>query len=332
MSDSTPLRSERHPGVSIIVPVYNEREALADTLRDIPRVMAENTERWDWEIIVVDDGSTDGSGEIIREALNATPGLRPAALPPGEDPTASGEDPAVLPGALSRLIQHPANRGYGAALKTGFAAARYDWVAFLDADGSYPPAELPRLIERMPRADMVVGHRVQYGRYASWARGAGKRILHPLAEYLAGCRIPDLNSGMRVVRRDLAERYWSLLPDGFSFTTTLTMALLSAGRMVDFVPINFSDRKGRSKIRPLRDMRNFAILLVRTVTYFHPLKVYLPLSALLVTASIAVVAVSKMLTGRVMDVTALFLFIAGLQLLLVGVLADLVLKLLGTRR
>ena len=285
--------------VSIIIPVHNEREGVGETVRELQQVMGALGR--EFEIIVVDDGSTDGSGAIVEAVGGA------------------------------KLLRHAENRGYGASLKTGFAAARYSLVAFLDADGSYPPAELPRLLEASAGADMVVGDRVKYRDFSSRARSLGKRILHPLANYLVGRKIPDLNSGMRVVRRHLIERYWPLLPDGFSLTTTLTMAFLSAGWRVEYLPITFTERKGSSKIRPLRDMQNFIILILRTVTYFRPLKVYVPLSALLVLASVVVVILSKIVTHQVMDVTALFLFIAGLQALLIGVIADLVLKLLGTR-
>lgn len=288
--------------VSVVIPVYNERDAVGDTLRECRRIL----DRWggEFEIIVVDDGSTDGGAEAVRET----------------DPEA-------------RLIEHEENQGYGAALKTGFAAARHDLVAFFDADGSYPVEELPRLIAAAAEADMVVGQRMDYDIHASWARRLGKAILNPLARYLTGRKIPDLNSGMRVVRRDLVDRYWPLLPDGFSLTTTITMALLCARRRVVYLPIAFHKRRGRSKIRPVRDMMNFLLLILRTATYFRPLRVYLPLSALLITASVAVVLVSRFLLPerQVMDVTALFLFIAGLQTLLIGVVADLILKLLGTR-
>ena len=300
-------KETRHPengtpqAVSVVIPVYNECGAVVETIREVNRAL-EPTGR-EFEIIIADDGSSDGSAEAIgRSGLDVT------------------------------LVRHPVNRGYGAALKSGFARARHGLIAFLDADGTYSPTDLPALLTAAEGADMVVGVRAHYDLHASLARRLGKAILLPLANYTAGCKIPDLNSGMRVVRRELIERYWPLLPDGFSLTTTLTMSFLSAGRQIEWVPIPYAERKGRSKIRPLRDMRTFVLLILRTATYFKPLKVYLPVSAVFVVASIAVTILSKMLGGQVMDVTALFLFIAGLQILLIGVLADLVLKILGTRR
>lgn len=299
LSPAPPPASE-HEGVSLVLPVYNECGSVAETLRRCRAAL----DVWagPWEIIVVDDGSTDASADA---ALEADVG--------------------------ARVVVHEENQGYGAALKTGFAVAQHPLVAFLDADGSYPPEELPRLFKAADEADMVVAQRVGYKDHSSWARRLGKAILHPLAEYLAQRHIPDLNSGMRVVRLELIERYWPLLPDGFSLTTTVTLALLCARRRVVYLPTPFHARHGHSKIRPVRDMVNFVLLILRTATYFRPLKVYLPASVVLVVASVAVVVLSKALTGKVMNVTSLFLFIAGLQLLLIGVLADLILKILGTR-
>lgn len=284
---------------SLIIPLYNEVASIQATLKAAREALKDCG--CEWEIIVVDDGSTDG-GAAAAEMIESV-----------------------------RLVRHEKNRGYGAALKTGFAAARHDVLAFMDADGSYPAADLPKLLEAADEADMVIGERSTYNHYSSAARQLGKTILLPLANYLTGEKIPDLNSGMRVVHRKLLERYWPLLPDGFSLTTTLTMAFLSSGRCVRWLPIDFHKREGKSKIRPVRDMTNFMLLILRTVTYFHPLKVYLPACIFFILASFLVTILSELISGEVMDVTALFLFIFGLQLLLIGVLADLVLKILGTR-
>ncbi|MBN1867841.1 glycosyltransferase family 2 protein [Candidatus Sumerlaeota bacterium] len=288
--------------VSVVIPVHNERESIVETVRAV-REALESTGR-KFEIVVVDDGSTDGSAdEVARGGLGAI------------------------------LVRHEGNRGYGAALKSGFARARLELVAFLDADGTYSPSDLPAVLDVADKTDMAVGVRgSDYKRHASFSRRLGKAFLQPLANYTVGWKIPDLNSGMRAVRRDLLDRYWPLFPNGFSLTTTLTMTLLAGGWGVEWVPISYSARRGRSKIHPVRDMSNFILVILRTITYFRPLRVYLPASALFVVASVAVVLLSKYLGGQVMDVTALFLFIFGLQLLLIGVLADLVLKILGTKR
>ena len=300
-ADSAGVPPDTSEGVSVVLPVYNECAAVADTLQRCRAALEQR--KGPWELVVVDDASTDGSADAARGS-----------------------------GVEARIVVHEERQGYGAALKTGFSVAQHPFVAFLDADGSYPPEELPRLLEAASDADMVVAQRMGYEDHSSQARRLGKAILHPLAEYLAERRIPDLNSGMRVVRREHLDRYWPLLPDGFSLTTTITLALLCARRRVLYLPTPFHARQGHSKIRPARDMLNFVLLILRTATYFRPLKVYLPASAFLIGAAVVVVLGSKILPPhQVMDVTSLFLFTAGLQLMLIGVLADLVLKILGTR-
>jgi len=172
---------------------------------------------------------------------------------------------------------------------------------------------------------MVVGARRGRNARIPAARRPAKWILNQLANYLTGARIPDLNSGLRVIRRDLWERFEPLYPDGFSLTTTITLAALTNGYAVRHVPIEYRRRIGRSKIRPVRDTLSFVQLILRTVLYFDPLKVFVPLSLLLLLASIIVGLASK-LSGEFMDVTTTALFVTGLQMLAIGALADLVTK------
>ncbi|HBF34273.1 TPA: glycosyltransferase family 2 protein [Candidatus Sumerlaeota bacterium] len=286
--------------LSLVIPLYNEVDSIAQTLHDACEALQSTGAAT--EIIVVDDGSTDGSAQAVEET-----------------------------GLPVRVIRHESNRGYGAALKTGIAAACYEYVAIVDADGSYPVRELPNLMQAAPDHAMVVGERIQYSHYSSSARNLGKAILVPLANYLSGIKIPDINSGMRIMRKDLVERYWPLLPDTFSFTTTITLSLLCAGWNVRYLPIQYAKREGHSKIKPVRDMIRFVILIVRTSTYFRPLKVYLPIGFGFIFIALALLLV-RVFYGHVLNITTLFFFIAGLQSILVGVLADLILKLLGTRK
>lgn len=290
-------------GISCVIPVYNEAGAVAETLRGVADVLGESGRPW--ELLMVDDGSNDGSDEAAKGC---------------------GRD--------VRVIQHDKNRGYGAAIKTGAQHARHDWVLILDADGTYPPEEIRTLLgvlEEDPEAEMIVGQRNQTLATDGPFRLMGKKILISLANFLSGQRIPDLNSGLRLMRQRSLTRYASLLPDGFSLTTSITLALMCSGAHVRYVPIEYRARQGKSKIRPVRDMYNFSVLIMRTITYFNPLKVYGPLSVLLILASLLTVILSKTLGGEVMDVTALFLFMGGLQMLLIGVLADLVIKVAGLR-
>jgi len=278
--------------VSIIVPAYNEEEGISTTLADIRLAMSRQS--MEYEIIVVDDGSTDGTVDVAQRQEGA------------------------------RLIQHHTNRGYGAALKTGIRHATHDLIAIIDADGTYPPAAFPQLLDEMQHFDMVVGAR-DLGE-VPMARRPAKWILARLAEYLAETQIPDLNSGMRIFRKDVALSYFNILPSAFSFTITITIAFLSDHYLVKFLPIPYRRREGRSKIRPLRDTLNFVQLLLRTTMYFNPLKVLLPVSFLLLLLAVIIGVYSLLFQGRVMDITVITLAMASLQIAVVAMIADMVQK------
>jgi glycosyltransferase involved in cell wall biosynthesis len=280
------------PSVSIIVPAYNEEEGISTTLAGIGLAMSRQA--MEHEIIVVDDGSTDGTVDAAQR------------------------------GDGVRLIQHHTNRGYGAAIKTGIRQARYDWIAIIDADGTYPPEALPVLLDEIDQCDMVVGARPSGDLPA--ARRPAKWLLARLAEYLAETRIPDLNSGLRVFRKDVALSYFHILPSAFSFTITITIAFLSDHYLVKFVPIPYQSREGRSKIKPVQDTLNFIQLILRTIMYFNPLKVLLPVSFLLFLLAVVIGAYSLLAQGRIMDITVLTLTVAALQIAVVAMIADMIQK------
>jgi glycosyltransferase involved in cell wall biosynthesis len=278
--------------VSIVIPAYNEEKGIGPALASIREVM--NQRRWPYEIIVVDDGSTDRTAEVVAEQQDV------------------------------RLVQHHTNRGYGAALKTGIRQASYDWVAIMDADGTYPAQALPTLLADLDSFDMVVGARTS--RDLPLLRRPAKWCLARLAQYLAETEIPDLNSGMRVFKKDAAMSYFNILPSAFSFTITITIAFLSDHYLVKFVPIPYQGREGRSKIRPLQDTLSFLQLILRTVMYFNPLKVLLPVSAILLLLAVLVGLYSLITQGRVMDITVITLTMAALQITVVAMIADMVQK------
>jgi glycosyltransferase involved in cell wall biosynthesis len=234
-------------GVSVVVPAFNEREAIAASLRELKGVM-EGIGR-PWELIVVDDGSTDGTGEIARDE-----------------------------GAT--VVRHARNLGYGGALKTGVARAHNELIVITDADGTYPADAIPAMLRYADDFDMVVGARTGADVHIPALRRPAKWFLGRLASYLAGQRIPDLNSGLRVVRRRLVERFEHLLPSGFSFTTSITLAALCNDALVYYHPIDYRVRTGSSKIRPSHAF-DFLMLILRTVVFFNPLKVFLPVGAVL---------------------------------------------------
>lgn len=276
--------------VSIIVPVYNEEGAIASTLAAIDATM-QPTGRM-YEVLVVDDGSADGTAR----ALAAT---------------------------SSRVVRHRANRGYGASLKTGIRATAHPLIAILDADGTYPIARLPELLARADEADMVVGARTGASVHVPALRRPVKWLLTRVANLLSGHRIPDLNSGMRVFRRDLAERFFGLYPEGFSFTSTITLASHINGYRVEYVPIDYYRRTGASSIRPVRDTLNFFLLIVRMVVTFRPLNVFLPTAAALLILGAVKAALDFSRTGA-FGVGAAILILTAIQIALMGLLADLV--------
>ena len=283
--DESPRRSLEH-AVSVIVPAYNEGAHVAAQIREIARVMGQSG--WVFEIIVVDDGSTDDTGA--------------AALAEGV-----------------RVLRNRRNRGYGAALKRGVSAASHDWILIIDADGTYPATAIPRLLELADAYDMVVGARVTANRSIPLARRPAKWFLTRLASYLAERTIPDLNSGLRLIRRELVERYRHLLPSGFSFTTTITLAASSDEHEVAYVPIDYHARLGQSKIRP-GHAYEFLLLVLRITVFFNPLRVFIPLGLLM--ASLGMAKFLYDLTLQNISESALLGLLGALVVWAVGLLAD----------
>jgi glycosyltransferase involved in cell wall biosynthesis len=229
----------------------------------------------------------------------------------------------MLAGTTARVVRHRANRGYGAALKTGIRATTHPLVAILDADGTYPIARLPELLAHLDEADMVVGARTGGSVHVPALRRPVKWLLTRAANLLSGHRIPDLNSGLRVFRRELATRFFGLFPDGFSFTSTITLASHINGYRVEYIPIDYYRRTGASSIRPVRDTLNFFLLIVRMVVTFRPLNVFLPTAAALLVLGAIKAALDFSRTGA-FGVGAAILILTAIQIALMGLLADLV--------
>lgn len=275
--------------VSIVVPCYNERAGLPlllDTFDE--KLKGYGVEL---EYVIVDDGSTDGSGEIP---------LRPGM----------------------QVVRHEHNRGYGAALKSGIRAARHDWILIIDADGTYPVDRIPDLIREAEHCDMAVGARIGANVSHSIVRRVAKWPIHRLADYLVNRHIPDLNSGLRMFKKELAMRYMRLFPDGFSFTSTITLALMADGWRVRYITIDYFKREGKSKVKPIKDAINYFTLVMRMILFFNPLKIFLPLSFALFTGTVASLGYDLWL--RDLNERTLILLVAFLQLTLLGFLADLV--------
>lgn len=277
-------------GITLVLPVYNEATGLPGLLDSLSAAL--QSIGLPFEIVAVDDGSTDGSRELLRGRTDL------------------------------RLLEHAENRGYGAALKTGIRYARYPVIAITDADGTYPHEHLAALIARMSRADMVVGARVGSEVEYPLLRSIPKWFLVRFAEWMARRQIPDLNSGLRVFRRDIAERFLKILPDGFSFTTTITLAMLTNGYLVAYEPINYRARTGYSKIRPIRDTLGMLKTIFCTGMYFAPLRVFLPIAGLFGIAF--AVTFAQDLYYRDLTERTLILFVAATQLGMFGLLAQMI--------
>jgi len=227
---------------SIVIPAFNEAESIASVVADLQRVAG-----WH-EILVVDDGSSDDTGALA---------------------TAAG----------ARVMRHPYNIGNGAAVKTGIREATGTFVLIVDADGQHQASDAVRLVGHLDTFDLVVGARSS-GTQANAVRRLGNSTLNWLASYLAGRRIPDLTSGFRAARRERLVEFLHLLPNGFSTPTTTTLAFLKAGYSVTFERVDAARRVGRSKIRLGADGMRFFLILLKVITIFSPLRIFLPVSAL----------------------------------------------------
>ncbi|TDJ74859.1 MAG: glycosyltransferase family 2 protein [Planctomycetota bacterium] len=286
-------------GVTIVVPAYNEERGIEGV---IGRLAALDL-GVPIEILVIDDGSTDGTRAVLERLRGEVP--------------------------ILRVIEHRTNRGYGAALKTGFAAARNEVVVITDADSTYPEDRIVDLLARIDDgAEMAVGARTGSEVNVPLVRRPAKAFLRLLASYLADTPIPDLNSGLRAFRRELVQKYRPILPQGFSFTTTITLAALTNEHRVDYVSIDYAARSGRSKIRPIRDTLGFTGLILRTVLYFNPLKVFYPLTAFIGLLFLASLYYDLFLIPGAPDVgdKTVLLFAAAFQVLTIGLLSDLIEK------
>jgi len=275
--------------VTVLIPALNEEESLADTVSSIEQ----HRELFrDLEIIVINDGSTDRTGEIAR----------------------------TLP---VTLIEHEMTRGYGASIKSGLRRAKGELIIIADADGTYPLEEIPRLLADVTEFDMIVGARTGEEVHIPLPRRIGKWIITQLAEYLTSQTIPDLNSGFRVFRKDIALRFLPMYPDGFSITSTLTLAMLTNHYRVKFLPINYRKRVGKSSIHPVRDFTNFVVLVIRICACFKPLSVFVPPAVILIGLGVLKGAIDYAgqhhLGGLSITMT-----LTGIQTLFIGLLADLI--------
>ena len=280
---------------AIIIPVYNEEGAVADTVTRIQRICSA-IHGYAFEIICVNDGSSDNSGKIL----------------------------ASLPGIT--VLTHRVNRGYGAALRTGLDYSTQNWIFITDADGTYPLEELSSLLACAETGvDMVVGSRGGAGINRSPFRQLARWVLRKMVHGLTGVMVPDLNSGMRVFRRSLYTEFRHLLPFGFSFTTTLTVASLYSGCRVEYIAIHYERRVGQSNIKPVKDFFGFVMLIVRLASYFEPLRFFLPASFLLLAIGV-LRAIRDIIVVNQIGALSVILLLTAFQVFAFGVIADVIVR------
>jgi glycosyltransferase involved in cell wall biosynthesis len=237
------------PGVSLVIPAYNEADAIQAVIHKARSVLQAHV--GSFEIIVVDDGSKDQTGELARAA-----------------------------GAC--VVRHPYNRGYGNSLKSGIAAARHEDIVICDADQSYPLDELPRLLQDAESYHMIVGARQGKQFYGSFMKRIGRWLQLALVRFTVGVNVPDANSGFRLIKRSLAMRYFDFACSGFSFTTSITIALLCEQYCVKFVSVSYFKRVGRSHVRYLRDTARSLQIILQCMLRYNPIKAFLAVGLLAV--------------------------------------------------
>ena len=277
--------------LSVVIPAYNEERAVRETVAEVKQALDEAG--IEHEIIVVDDGSKDATLARARESA-------------------------------AKVIVNESNLGYGASLKRGVRAAQYEYVAILDADGTYPGRYLPEMLLLCRDQDMVVGDRGAGMRNVPLIRRPAKMFLNKLASFLAERKLNDLNSGLRVFRRDELVPFLPLLPQNFSFTTTITLCMSCYNKRMIYVPIDYGKRVGKSKIRPV-DFINFIILVLRVIVLFNPLRVFVPLGLMFM--GIGFLKFLYDITQWNLSESAIFSFLMAVMVWSLGLIADMISRL-----
>jgi glycosyltransferase involved in cell wall biosynthesis len=282
--------------VTVVLPAYNEVGHVRDEVERITACLKDS--RYSFEVLVVDDGSTDGTAEAVD------------GLP------------------FVRLLRFGVNRGSGTARRIGTLQARGRYVVWTDADMTYPNERIPEFVDYLEATgvDQVVGARTSEEGTLKALRVPAKWAIRRLAEYLSDSKIPDLNSGLRAFRRDVARPYLGLLPPGFSCVTTITLSFLANGHSVDYIPIGYRERAGRSHFHPIKDAYRYILQILRMVTFFEPLRVFAP-----VALTLLLVGSGKFVYDQIQEpfriaANTLLLLLGGLILFAVGLLADLIVR------
>ena len=287
---------------SVVIPCYNESLAVSKTAKEIFSTLTYWQENEDvqlgFELIFVNDGSTDDTSEKLSTLDQDFINLK--------------------------VIDSKVNCGYGASLKKGILAAKYDSIVITDADGTYPNERIPELIKGLEKNDMVIGARIGKNVQIPTLRRPVKWLLLQYARWMSKADIKDLNSGLRSMKKDKVFKFWNMLPDAFSFTSTITLSMHIEGLNVSYLPIDYHARIGSSSIKPIQDTLRFFSLVLRTVMYFKPLQVFGTIGLVMLAVAIFVGITGKILVGEVPDVIAVSLFSTGSVFIGLGLLGDLI--------
>ncbi len=290
MAEIDPKNESERPEVSIVIPCFNEEEAIGPVIDDVRAAMQDDPHSY--EIMIVDDCSTDRTTEVAHEK-----GVR--------------------------VIRRPVNGGSGASRKTGILEAHGDIIVMLDGDGTYHAPDIPNLLREFPEYDQVNGARTSEKGTMKLLRVPAKWFIRRLAIYLSGKPIPDLNTGLKAFKRDIMLKYLWVIPDGFSCVTTMTLAFLCNGHAVKYVPTQYHKRIGKSKFHPIKDTSKYLFTVIRMVMYFNPLKVFFPLGFLLMVAGVFLGG-WHFSAGKGLEQGDITIVLVGFMTCILGMLADLI--------
>ncbi len=280
--------SEDKETISVIIPAMNEENVIGHLISETIKVLMNL--HYSHEIIVVDDGSTDNTAKIALD---------------------SG----------AKVIKHPYNIGNGAAIKTGIRNAVNEWLVMMDGDGQHSPEYIPQLLEKLKIFDMLVGARTRDSETA-FHRDVANLIYNKLATYICGRKIEDLTSGFRGIKTKIAKDFVNLLPNTFSYPTTLTLAITRSGYSLSFIPIKTKKRVGRSKINLLKDGIQFFLIIIKVSTFFSPLKVFLPISISMFMLGIGYGLFKVLFLGMRYGPTSAMLMIVSVLIFLIGLVSE----------
>ncbi|CUU54489.1 Glycosyltransferase involved in cell wall bisynthesis [Parafrankia irregularis] len=293
------LAVETPPYVTVVLPCYNEQDHVVLELERITAAM--DASGYSYELLVIDDKSTDSTLSVLRDVAPKYPNMR--------------------------LMPFRRNGGSGTARRIGTQEARGKIVVWTDADMTYPNERIPEFVQYLdenPDVDQVVGARTTEEGTHKWARVPAKWLIRMIAQRLSGMKIPDLNSGLRAFRRDVSLPYLRLLPPGFSCVTTITMAFLSNQHPVDYLPIDYAKRSGTSKFHPFRDARRYILQVLRMVMYFDPIKVLMPVALWIMGLGFAKLIADVIRYDLRVTTSTLLAILVGFQIVVLALIGDLV--------